>query len=72
MSAEGQKLGTAEIPVIEGAREVKCSNCLHMPVCAVYRAMSPLLNSFNEKARPIEVGNLAKICKAFIGKLVTV
>ena len=47
--------------------EQKCSKCGHVKVCAVFRAVGPLLNkSWTPETRPIEPENLAQICKAFV------
>jgi len=41
-----------------------CERCSHLNVCAVYRAVAPLLNSF-EARKPFEAKELARICKEF-------
>ena len=41
-----------------------CTKCLHLNVCAVYRAIAPLLNSF-EGRKPFEAKELARICKEY-------
>jgi len=44
--------------------EKKCRFCGHLVVCAVYRAVKPLMDNW-EKDRPLEVDDLAKICNRF-------
>jgi hypothetical protein len=43
----------------------KCTYCSHLNVCAVYRAVKPLLGNWNDKDRPFEAESLAKICREF-------
>ena len=45
--------------------KASCKNCSHVKVCAVFRAIAGLLNSF-EEARPFEPEDLAIICKEFL------
>ncbi|RLI43570.1 hypothetical protein DRO59_00715 [Candidatus Bathyarchaeota archaeon] len=42
-----------------------CKLCCHVNVCAVYRAVKPLLGNWKEQDRPFEAEQLAKICKNF-------
>lgn len=46
----------------EGIRS--CKRCSHLAVCSVYRAIAPLINSF-EVRKPFDVDKLAVICKEF-------
>ncbi len=44
-----------------------CESCGHVRVCAVFRAISPLLSqSWNEGARPFEPCDLAHICREYV------
>jgi hypothetical protein len=47
-----------------------CKRCSHLPVCSVYRAIAPLINSF-EVRKPFEPDELAKICKEFTLNVLT-
>ena len=42
----------------------KCSRCSHLNVCSVYRAVAPLINSF-EVRKPFDPQSLAVICQEF-------
>jgi len=44
--------------------KVSCKTCSHVRVCAVFRAIAPLLNSF-EEAKPFEPEELAVICREY-------
>ena len=46
----------------------KCSQCAHLNVCAIQRAIIPLLNNWQSN-RPFEAEEIAKICKEFQLKL---
>jgi hypothetical protein len=55
----------------EGVEPIKsCEKCSHLPVCSVYRAIAPLINSF-EVRKPFEAKELAKICKEFTLNILT-
>ncbi|RLC36445.1 MAG: hypothetical protein DRN26_05875 [Thermoplasmata archaeon] len=41
----------------------KCTNCSHLPVCALYQAIVKYLESFPEK--PFSPDELAIICKFY-------
>jgi len=41
-----------------------CKRCSHLAVCSVYRAVAPLINSF-EIRKPLNPDDLAKICVEF-------
>ena len=44
-----------------------CASCGHVRVCAVFRAVSPLLSqSWDDSTRPIEPDCLAIICREFV------
>jgi hypothetical protein len=60
-------LDEREETVFEGR---SCEKCSHLPVCSVYRAIAPLINSF-EVRKPFEAKELAKICKEFTLSLMT-
>jgi len=42
-----------------------CSQCIHVNVCALYRAIAPLLNQFEER-KPFKPEDLALICKEYM------
>ena len=42
-----------------------CTYCSHLNVCAIYRAVKPLLGNWDEKDRPFEAEAMAKVCKEF-------
>lgn len=42
-----------------------CKLCSHVKVCAVFRAVKPLLENWEEQDRPFEAEVVAKICKEF-------
>jgi len=44
-----------------------CVTCAHFKVCWLYRAVVPLLNSWTEKTKPFEPGELARICRHYAG-----
>ena len=47
--------------------EQKCSGCGHVEVCAVFRAIGPLLSKgWEDDNRPFDPEDLATICKAFV------
>jgi len=48
----------------------KCGRCSHVNVCAVYRAVAPLINSF-EVRKPFDPQNLAVICNEFTLQTIT-
>jgi hypothetical protein len=48
----------------------KCGRCSHVNVCAVYRAVAPLINSF-EVRKPFDPQNLAVICQEFTWHVIT-
>jgi len=44
-----------------------CKSCGHLKVCAVYRAIAPLLSqSWTDENRPFEPENLAVICREYV------
>jgi len=44
-----------------------CESCGHVRVCAVFRAISPLLaQSWDEGTRPFEPTSLASICREYV------
>lgn len=44
-----------------------CKNCDRLPICGVFRAIQPLMNQWDEKLRPFQSEELAKICKYYAG-----
>lgn len=48
-------------------RKASCKSCGHVRVCAIYRAVSPLLErNFTDETRPFDAEDLACICREFI------
>jgi len=43
-----------------------CTKCAHIRICAVFRAIAPLLESWQGETRPFEAEQLANICKSFV------
>jgi len=59
------KIETATAPFIPQIRK-SCLKCAHIRVCAIFRAIDPLLNqSFTDATKPFQTEDLANICKAF-------
>ena len=56
---------TVRMPKVEIEDARSCKYCKHVNVCALYRAIAPLLNQW-EGRKPFEVWNLAKICKEYM------
>jgi hypothetical protein len=47
--------------------ERSCKVCGHLKVCAVFRAVGPLLsNNWEDENRPLDPESLATICKEFL------
>jgi len=42
-----------------------CKSCVHLSVCALFRAIAPLLNQFEER-KPFKAEELALICKEYM------
>jgi len=42
-----------------------CTKCAHIKVCALFRAIAPLLQSWKDD-KPFEAEQLAVICKSFV------
>ena len=49
----------------EESLEKKCKDCGHLEICAIFRAVGPLLKNWGEEA-PIDPDNLAKVCRKYI------
>lgn len=65
MSAEQAKeTGTQPSPSFSVKHD--CGKCGHVKVCAVFRAVDPLMKNWEEQDRPFEATELANICKEFI------
>jgi len=50
---------------IDKVVDKSCKMCSHVKVCSIYRAVKPLLGNWEEKDRPFEAEEIAKICKEF-------
>ena len=50
---------------IDKVVDKSCKMCSHVKVCSIYRAVKPLLENWEEKDRPFEAEEIAKICKEF-------
>lgn len=55
---------TTEEEALASAVMRDCGKCLKVNICALYRAIAPLLNSF-ESRKPFDLKDLAKICQEF-------
>lgn len=51
-----------------------CNGCGHVKICAVFRAVAPLLSkNWDDDTRPFEPENLALICREFVsGAIMTI
>ena len=43
--------------------KMSCKYCEHLKVCAVFRAIKPLMENWSEEDRPLNVEDLANICR---------
>ena len=43
-----------------------CTQCGHISICSIMRAIAPLLGDFADEHRPFEATDMARICKKFI------
>jgi len=44
-----------------------CKSCCHVKICAVFRAVGPLLSqSWDEETRPFEPESLAEVCGEYV------
>lgn len=57
------RVETVQVPGISNGRS--CKSCSHVNVCAVYRAIAPLLNSFEDR-KPFDPADLAKVCIEYV------
>jgi len=46
--------------------EISCKDCGHIGVCAVFRAVGPLLSKWEEESRPFEPERMAAICRHWV------
>jgi hypothetical protein len=49
-------------------KDPKCTGCSHLNICGVFRAIAPLMESFNGslgRTKPFEAEEMAKICVYF-------
>jgi len=44
-----------------------CRTCGHLKVCAVFRAISPLMESWKDE-KPLDSEDLAKICNKYVSR----
>ena len=60
--------GTAAEVILNKGHLIKlsCTDCAHVRVCTVYRALADLLKRWTPETLPFEAENLAIICKEFI------
>jgi hypothetical protein len=47
-----------------------CELCSHIVVCAIYRAVKPLMDNWPESQRPFNAEEIARICRQFVSKKV--
>jgi hypothetical protein len=65
-ASQQNQLEQSVTPFLPNIRK-SCQKCAHIRVCAVYRAIDPLLNqSFTDATKPFDTNDLANICKAFV------
>jgi len=47
--------------------ERRCGTCAHVAVCAVFRAVSPMIErTFTDKTKPFDAEDIAKICSLYV------
>jgi len=44
---------------------LSCRNCSHVRVCAVFRAIAPLIKNWTDETKPFDPDNLAAICREY-------
>ena len=54
---------TPEAPV---SFKRSCAKCRHLNVCTIVRAISPLLQNWEEGHRPFEATDAAAICREYL------
>ncbi len=54
-----------DIPELQKA-EISCRECGHIGVCAVFRAVGPLLSKWEDDSRPFEPERMAAICRNWV------
>jgi hypothetical protein len=59
-----------EFPVDAPIIPASCEMCSHVIVCAIYRAVKPLMDNWPEYQRPFNAEEIARICRQFISKKV--
>lgn len=57
------KKGKYDVPEDDPQRE--CKSCAHVSICAMYRAILPLMKQWEDDERPFEVTDLARICRVY-------
>ena len=58
---------------VEKAEEVlnhterKCGTCVHVRVCSIFRAISPLIErNFTDGTKPFDAEDVARICREYM------
>jgi hypothetical protein len=64
-----QQTQTPNLPIKQYIAKTSCIHCSHLNVCALYRAIAPLLQ--NWKDPPINPEDLAIICSQFLSSQIT-
>jgi len=67
MIAEPQKETQEAKPL---RTEKSCTNCGHVRVCALFRAITQLLSGWTDETKPFNQEDIASICKAFISEMI--
>ena len=49
-----------------------CLKCGHLKVCAVYRALAPLMGNWPDEQRPFEAQEIAGICSEYAEQFITI
>ena len=61
MTTQTQTKQPAKSPFISNS----CVKCAHIKVCAIFRAIAPLLQAW-EQDKPFEAEQLAVVCRSFV------
>ena len=49
-----------------------CAKCGHLGICAIYRAIKPLMGNWDDSTRPLEAEQLASVCKLYAENFIVV
>jgi len=65
-----QQTQTPNFPIKQYIAKRSCLHCSHINVCALYRAIAPLLENWKQNP-PINPEDLAIICSQFLSSQIT-